>query len=211
MSWTWASRSSVRVTRWPPRPPTPVSAADADGDGNITMKEMEQHVAKKTDTDGDGVISAEEAAAARKRGDALVAMRARMAQKMLEGDALANGSFKPPPFGNPDLKVEYLDSLGNRRSGNAMPHSTEMGIRCARCYLLNPNNAMLLPGIQALADDDGSGTIDKAEFLTLLAASGAGKDADAAALFREADLDGDGQLSMEEMQALGRKPTIGRG
>ena len=56
----------------------------------------------------------------------------------------------------------------------------------------------------ALADADGGGTIDKAEFATLLAA--AGGDAknlqEMQAIFAAADKDGDGELTEEEIKML---------
>ena len=61
-----------------------------------------------------------------------------------------------------------------------------------------------LPQNLALADADGGGTIDKSEFGDLLAQSGvtAGSN-DLAALFAEADKDGDGELTVDEIKSLG--------
>ena len=60
-----------------------------------------------------------------------------------------------------------------------------------------------VPWTVTLADADGDGTIDKAEFAMLMAAAGGGKNADdAAALFAAVDADGDGELTAEEIQSL---------
>ena len=63
---------------------------------------------------------------------------------------------------------------------------------------------MQLPQNLTLADADGGGTIDRSEFSDLLAASGvAANGSDMAALFAEADKDGDGELTVDEIKTLG--------
>ena len=80
----------------------------------------------------------------------------------------------------------------------------EIAKRAASMWLSNPANKMQLPQNVALADADGGGTIDKSEFGDLLAQSGitAGGN-DMAALFAEADKDGDGELTVDEIKTLG--------
>jgi hypothetical protein len=64
---------------------------------------------------------------------------------------------------------------------------------------------MLIPENIAKADTDGGGTIDKNEFGQLLAASGVeanSADMQSMLLFSEADKDGDGELTLEELKRL---------
>ena len=64
---------------------------------------------------------------------------------------------------------------------------------------------MLIPENIAKADADGGGTIDKNEFGKLLAASGVeanSADMQSMLLFSEADKDGDGELTLEELKRL---------
>ena len=64
---------------------------------------------------------------------------------------------------------------------------------------------MLIPENIARADTDGGGTIDKKEFGALLASSGVeanSADMQGMLLFSEADKDGDGELTLEELKKL---------
>ena len=64
---------------------------------------------------------------------------------------------------------------------------------------------MLIPENIARADADGGGTIDKREFGALLASSGVdtnSADMQASLLFAEADKDGDGELTLEELKRI---------
>ena len=80
--------------------------------------------------------------------------------------------------------------------------------RSHQSYMANPLSSNTVHKMQqkesiALADADGGGTIDKEEFATLLAAAGGQDNAeDMGALFAAADIDGDGELTEEEIKAL---------
>ena len=75
-----------------------------------------------------------------------------------------------------------------------------LGAASALLWKSNPANSMTLPSMLENADADGDGTIDIAEFKTLLAAAGSG--ADVNKLFAKYDKDGDGELTAEEIQAI---------
>ena len=81
------------------------------------------------------------------------------------------------------------------------PSAKELAKDAARMWLSNPLNKMLLPKNIEVADTDNSGTIDRKEFDALMKAAG-GHAADASRVFALADADGDGELSMAEIQAL---------
>lgn len=69
----------------------------------------------------------------------------------------------------------------------------------------NTIHKMLIPENIARADADGGGTIDKKEFGSLLASSGVNSnsaDMQATLLFAEADKDGDGELTLDELKRL---------
>ena len=65
----------------------------------------------------------------------------------------------------------------------------------------NTLHKMQMPENFTLADADGGGTIDKAEFGALVAAAGEGGK-DMMDLFTEMDVDGDGELTSDEIKAL---------
>ena len=88
----------------------------------------------------------------------------------------------------------------------------EQGKRTARAhqsYMAQQLSSYTVHNMQrkeniAAADADGGGTIDRSEFAALLAAAGGNETNadDAAALFASADVDGDGELTEEEIKAI---------
>ena len=87
---------------------------------------------------------------------------------------------------------------------NVLPPSQQsdaLGASAALMWKSNPANAMTLPSNLAGADADGDGTIDRSEFSSLVAQSGA-KGADLDKLFAQIDKDGDGELTAEEIALL---------
>lgn len=114
--------------------------------------------------------------------------------------SLINRSDPPPP---PKTRI-FEDSVGG---GSRLAVSTnDIAAATARKWMANPAMKMMLPQVHAAADADGDGTIDRAEFNTLLSMAGAGG-ADASRLFAQADADGDGELTFAEMQALSGPST----
>ena len=81
----------------------------------------------------------------------------------------------------------------------------QLAARAAKIWKSVPTNSMQLNSNVELADADGDGLIDQDEFQSLLEAAGAmGLTIDQAKkLFAQADKDGDGELTMEELKTLG--------
>ena len=108
--------------------------------------------------------------------------------------------------GYPQSLVEPLSGDPNRAQWVA--EEAARTARAHKSYLQQHLSSNTVHNMQSqenfeLADADGGGTIDKQEFAVLLEAAG-GKDnaADMALLFANADKDGDGELTAEEIATL---------
>lgn len=102
------------------------------------------------------------------------------------------------PLTNHPRRHEWVEDVGQRTA-------SEYKSYIANHLSKNTIHKMLIPENIARADTDGGGTIDKREFGALLASSGVdtnSADMQASLLFAEADKDGDGELTLEELKRI---------
>ena len=122
----------------------------------------------------------------------------RSENKMPSATAPVSGVLKrPEPLTTPHYAEDREEWVKSEAARTARAHQSYL----ANNLSSNTVTQMARKENLALADADGGGTIDRKEFETLLAASSGNVD-DVQALFAAADVDGDGELTEDEIKAL---------